>query len=99
MEENQDLRVKLNTETAKIAWAELQKPFARGAVVKVSPGLDLVEVATSFALDDKAAVESWMRSGLVGRLGDDDARDWQERDPTLWAVVVAPWVLVQERGH
>lgn len=99
MEDNEDLRVKLNGETAKIAWAELQKPFARGAVVKVSPGLDLVDVAACFARDDKAAVEAWLKDGRVARLGDDEAWDWQERDPTLWAVVVAPWVLVQERGH
>ncbi|HSH30515.1 MAG TPA: DUF2288 family protein [Thiohalobacter sp.] len=24
------------------------------------------------------------------------ARDWRERDPVLWAVVTAPWVLVQK---
>jgi hypothetical protein len=27
----------------------------------------------------------------------EQAQDWQQRDPDLWAVVVAPWVLVQER--
>jgi hypothetical protein len=99
MEDNEDMRVKLNGETARIAWAELQKPFARGAVVKVGAGLDLVDVAASFARDDKTAVERWLRDGSVARLTDQDARDWQERDPTLWAVVAAPWVLVQERGH
>jgi len=31
------------------------------------------------------------------RADDVDARDWERRNPVLWAVVVAPWVLVQER--
>jgi hypothetical protein len=26
----------------------------------------------------------------------DDARDWLERQPVFWAIVVAPWVLIQE---
>jgi hypothetical protein len=26
------------------------------------------------------------------------ALDFAERDPELWAVVVSPWVCVQERG-
>jgi hypothetical protein len=25
-----------------------------------------------------------------------DAEDWHARQPQFWAVVVAPWVLVQE---
>jgi hypothetical protein len=25
-----------------------------------------------------------------------DAEDWHARQPRFWAVVVAPWVLVQE---
>ncbi|MCF3996773.1 DUF2288 family protein, partial [Pseudomonas aeruginosa] len=27
------------------------------------------------------------------------AKDFLERDPTLWAVVVAPWVVIQERAE
>ncbi|MCP4994198.1 MAG: DUF2288 family protein, partial [Gammaproteobacteria bacterium] len=26
----------------------------------------------------------------------EDAKRWNETDPDLWAVVVAPWILVQE---
>jgi hypothetical protein len=93
------LRAKLVGETAKISWPELQRYYARGAVIRVAGELDLVEVAFQITRDDQRAVGLWAQSGLLRRASDDDARDWHERDPVLWAVVVVPWVLVQERAQ
>jgi hypothetical protein len=87
----------LNRETARINWPELETHFARGVVLCVDTGLDLVEVATCIANDDKAAVEAWINAGKVAHLDMFTAKDWGGRDPDLWAVVVAPWVVVQER--
>lgn len=91
------LRAKLNGETAKVAWAELQRHHARGVVVRVAGELDLIEVAVAMAQDNGAAVSQWMHVGQLEKPTDDQARDWLLRDPDLWSVVVAPWVLVQER--
>lgn len=88
----------LNAQTAKIEWQELQRHFARGMVIKVAPGLDLVEVAARLVADDKAAFEGWLEQGLVCNASDDDARAWSDSQPTFWAVVVAPWVLVQPQS-
>ncbi|ODU01956.1 MAG: hypothetical protein ABS89_06365 [Thiobacillus sp. SCN 63-1177] len=33
---------------------------------------------------------------VIARAGIADAEDWHARQPLFWAVVVAPWVLVQE---
>lgn len=88
----------LNRETARIRWAELEPHFARGVVIRVSGELDLVAVAAAFANDDRAAVEAWLEAGVVSHLETETARDWRARDPSLWAVVTAPWVLVQEGG-
>lgn len=87
----------LHAQTARVDWQTLEKHFARGVVIRVDGDLDLVEVATCFANDDKAAVARWMTAGRVGHLDTETARDWAGRDPQLWAVVVAPWVVVQER--
>ena len=92
------LRAKLNGETAKVAWAELQRHHARGVVVRVDGRLDLVEVALAMAQDDGASVGRWMQSGQLDKVSDEQAHDWLARDPELWSVVVAPWVLVQERA-
>ena len=93
------LRAKLNGETAKVAWAELQRHHARGVVVQVAGELDLIDVAVAMAQDNGAQISQWMKTGLLGKLADEQASDWLARDPDLWSLVVAPWVLVQERAH
>lgn len=90
------LHEKLNLETGRLVWAELQPHFARGAVISLDPALDLVDVAMKFAQDDKNSVAAWLSQGVVRRATDVDARHWDASQPQFWAVVVAPWVLVQE---
>jgi hypothetical protein len=93
---NQELLAKLNLETGRLTWREVERHFARGVVVKVGAQLDLVEVAMHMASDDKAVMTRWLESGHVARAATDDAIGWNDRQSTFWAVVVAPWVLVQE---
>lgn len=93
------LRAHLNGETGKLGWPELQRHFARGVVIVVTRELDLVEVAARIAQDDKAKVESWLTQNRMRRATAEDAQDWEARRPTFWAVVTAPWVLVQETGN
>ena len=90
------LYAKLLGETAAITWQELQPFFARGAL-QVAGEADLVEVAVAVAEDDQAKVAAWLTGGQLAKMPAEQAQDWLERDPDLWAVVVAPWVLVQER--
>ncbi len=91
------LYAKLLGETAAITWEELQPFFARGALLQVAGDADLVEVALAVAEDDQAKVAVWLEGGQLSKMQAEQAQDWLEHDPDLWAVVVAPWVLVQER--
>ena len=90
------LRAKLNLETAQLQWSELERHFARGSVIKVAVGTDLVNAALNIAENNAATVQTWLDSGLIARAEMSDAEDWHARKPMFWAVVVAPWVLVQE---
>jgi hypothetical protein len=90
------LRAKLNLETARIAWSELERHFTRGDVIKVTVGVDLVDAALHVAENNTATVREWLADGHIARADLGDAEDWHARQPTFWAVVVAPWVLVQE---
>ncbi|MEW6119814.1 MAG: DUF2288 domain-containing protein [Pseudomonadota bacterium] len=90
------LRAKLNLETARLAWPELERHFARGVVIKVAAGMDLVDAALEIAEDNTARVQAWLADGCIARAGARDAEDWHARQPRFWAVVVAPWVLIQE---
>jgi len=87
---------KLNLETGVIAWSELVRYFARGVVIKVVEGRDLVEVGVVLATDNKEQLERWLEDKTVARASDDDARDWAAREPEFWCLVAAPWVLIQE---
>ena len=92
-----EIRASLNLETSRIGWRELQTYYARGHVVRVSPELDLLDVAAELTADNKAQFQHWMSQDQVGAVSPDLARTWYDRAAALWAVVVAPWVLVQDR--
>lgn len=91
-----NVRDLLNAQTGKLEWPELQRHFAKGLLIKVSSELDLVEVAAKIVEDDKAAIAAWTNDGLVSRALDDDAKRWESERPLFWAVVAAPWVVIQE---
>lgn len=90
------LRAKLNLETAQLPWSELERHFARGDVIKVAIGTDLIEAALNVAENRTDIVQAWLADGRIARADMSDAEDWHARQPMFWAVVVAPWVLVQE---
>lgn len=91
------LHTKLVQETAQIAWVELQRYFATGAVIYVSHNLDLIDVAMRISNDDKTAIEQWMQARQLGKVSDDQAQEWLKTDATVWSVVVSPWILVQQK--
>jgi hypothetical protein len=94
------LKQEIVSETAKIAWSELQRFFAAGKAIHVSVDLDLVEVALQISNDNSEIIRQWMDKGKLAPVSDDQARYWIESDATVWAVVVKPWVLVQDiREH
>ncbi|MCS0807818.1 DUF2288 domain-containing protein [Massilia agilis] len=94
-ENDKELYDKVNHETARIRWSELEKHFAAGAVVYVSEDLDLVDVAVRISHDDKDNVQRWMAEGKLHKVRDEQAQVWAVADSTLWASVVHPFVLVQ----
>ncbi|KPQ29020.1 MAG: putative conserved small protein [Marinobacter excellens HL-55] len=93
-----EIKARLNLETSRIHWHELQTYYARGQVVRVAAELDLLNVASELTADNKAQFEQWMSRGDIGDVSPDLARAWYDRNAELWAVVIAPWVLVQDRS-
>ena len=89
-------KAKVNLETSQIAWLELQRFFAAGLAIAVVEDLDLVEVAYQFSIDNKAQVENWLTNKQIGPVSDQQAQTWYANNTEVWAVVVKPWILVQE---
>jgi hypothetical protein len=94
-EKDTELHDKINRETARVKWPELERHFAQGSVVYVSEELDLIEVALRISHDDKQYVQRWMAEGKLAKVTDVQAQSWAAGDVALWASVVSPFVLVQ----
>jgi hypothetical protein len=94
-ENDDELRVKINLETARLPWSELERHFAQGTVVYVSEALDLIDVAVRISHDDKASIAAWMAEGKVGKVTDLQAQTWAASEALLWTSVVNPFILVQ----
>lgn len=89
-------KAKVNLETSKIPWLELQRFFAGGLAIAVGKELDLVEVAYQFSIDNKTQVEKWLKDKHIEHVSDQQAKAWVDANSNVWAVVVKPWILVQE---
>jgi len=87
----------INLETSQIPWHELQRFFASGLAISVNSNIDLVDVAYQFSVDNKTQVEQWLTEKIVAPVSDQQALRWYEENTNVWAVVIKPWVLVQEK--
>ena len=87
---------KINKETAKISWISFQPLFASGKIIYVDKSLDLIKVAMVFIDNDHYQVQSWIDSGFINKVLDEQAISWHKNKVYLWANVVKPWLLVQE---
>ena len=94
-ENDTDLRTKINLETARLPWAELERHFAQGTVIYISEQLDLIDVAVRISHDDKESIARWMGEGKIARVSDTQAAAWTAGEALLWTSVVHPFILVQ----
>ena len=87
---------RINLETARIGWQELQRFFAMGVLIVIERDMDLISMASAFIDDDSDQIQSLMADRNVRKAGTGGAKRWNQVNAEFWAVVVAPWVLVQE---
>jgi hypothetical protein len=95
-EDTNELIARLNGETAKIEWHQLQKHYATGSVIAVEKGFDLIKVAIALNQDDTEQVKQWLSDGMVSEVSDQQAQNWYDQNSLVWALVLPPFVLVQE---
>ena len=95
-EDTNELIARLNGETAKIEWHQLQKHHATGSVVAVDKGFDLIKVAIALNQDDTEQVKQWLAEGKMSDVSNQQAQSWYDQNSLVWALVLPPFVLVQE---
>jgi len=95
VENKLSLKERLNLETAKISWKELEVFFAKGNLLTVSSGQNLINVAEQIASDKQNEIESLILSKNIEFASPSWVKENCANNPTLWAVVVAPYVVCQ----
>lgn len=96
LQSDEELRAHLHGETSKLPWVDLEKHFARGVVFKIEKGTDILDVAIIMSRDDKDSLEQLINDKKVQGAEIEDAKKWHETEASLWTIVIAPFVLVQE---
>lgn len=91
------LSAKINLETARIPWRELQRFFAQGRVLIVESDHDLVAIARNIADDRTGEIKSLIDASIIRQVNDKQAKVMIEHDSMVWAVVIAPWILIQQK--
>jgi hypothetical protein len=97
MEQKSEKWHSLHAETAAIDWADLERFFARGNLLRVASDLDLVDAALAVANDNKPVVEKWLVENRLAGVSNKEAALWAKGNNELWSVIVLPWILVQQR--
>ena len=86
----------LSDESGPIFWSELARDFAAGRVVYVDRSLGLDVVGETLMEDRADLLRQWMEEKKVFPMSDEIALKWFEADAFVMALVIKPWVLVQE---
>lgn len=92
----ESLREHYQKDAGPIRWKDLERFFAQGVLIEVDSSLNLIDVAVAMGLDQSEKIKEWMAKELYRKISDECALDWIKRDPILVAIVVNPWIIVQE---
>lgn len=89
------LKQKLNLETAKISWKEIESFFAKGNLLQIETDRDLVEVGELIASNNEKEIEKLILEKKIAFATPDWVKKHCQANTELWTLVVAPYVLCQ----
>ena len=91
-----DLEAKLEKYTGEVDWSYLKKHYESGALIYVDSSLKLAAVGKAISEDDTESISAWKKSGDIVQPSEPHAAYWEESKLTFLALVVSPFVLIQE---
>ncbi len=96
----EDLTTKLRESIQEGEWSWLAPHEARGAIVLVSPELDLADAGAHVSQDVVEKVSSWLSQGLLAKPTPEQVEAWNEAPSQHFHfLIVQPYVLIQAMGH
>ncbi len=85
-------------EEGEVFWQDLRAHADREALFLIGGEVALLEVARAVATDDTAAVDAWIREGVIVRPTAEQMSAWNKTpDKSFTATVVQPFALAKER--
>lgn len=95
----EELVAKLNGETAIVAWKEIERFFAKGNLLLVDQGVDLINFAADLSLDNAEEVKPLIDAEKVERMPMEFVKAHCQPETEFWTVVVAPYILAQLKSR
>ncbi len=91
----EELVAKLNGETAIVAWKEIERFFAKGNLLLIDQGVDLINCAADLSLDNAEEIKPLIDSEKIQRMPMEFVKENCKPETEFWTVVVAPYILSQ----
>ncbi|MEO1210105.1 MAG: DUF2288 domain-containing protein, partial [Cyanobacteria bacterium J06638_20] len=92
-----DLHAELAGHMDEAEWEWLMPHADRGALVIVSPDLDLVDVGAAIANDDTEPVQGWINQRLLCKPTQKQIKTWSDNPQKRFkALILQPYVLIQD---
>jgi len=88
---------KLNKYVGEVAWEYLESHFQNGSLIYIDNSLCIKDVGQALSKDDTKKVKEWLRTGDALKPGQAHAKYWKEANSTFIALVVSPFVIIQEK--
>jgi hypothetical protein len=92
MSEEPSLIDRIRSEVLDASWDVLVPHQARGALLAVYDGLQVVDAALAIAENQAAIIQAWLASGHLRKVETAQWNQWSER--RFQAAVVQPFVVV-----
>lgn len=89
-------REKLEKYTGEVGWEELRPHYENGALLFVDLSIPIVDAGLAIANDDIDRVAEWRGNGDLVNPSDPHAEYWKKSGARFRALVVSPFVLIQE---
>ena len=91
----EELVAKLNGETAIVEWQEIERFFAKGNLLLVEKGVDLINCAADMSMDNGEAIGKLINEEKIQAMPVDFVKANCQSETQFWTVVVAPYILAQ----
>ncbi|QQL44464.1 DUF2288 family protein [Sulfuriroseicoccus oceanibius] len=96
-EDDMPFEEKVAKYTGEVDWSYLEPHYKNEALLWVDPSLELKDVAKALGDDDTETVANWLGNGDLVKIGSLHAMQWEGTDEKFTALVVTPFVLMQQK--